>query len=272
VANRPLLTLTTDFGLADPYVAAMKGAILQHCPAAEIVDISHQVPSHHIVSGAFVLANAAPYFPPNTVHVVVVDPGVGTDRAVLVAQFGDQLYVFPDNGIITFVKESQPLQNMVQITKFNLLGIENPSNTFQGRDIFAPLAGYIFSGKPISKLGSIPAQYTLLDLPHPQAEEGKMTGRVIHVDHFGNLITNITLDHIHECWKNPDAANLEISCQGRRVGPLQTTYSQAESNQPISLINSMGLVELAINQGRFCDAYDAGIDAEVSILQVSAAE
>ena len=154
MANRPLVTLTTDFGLADPYAAAMKGVILHCCPEAQIVDISHQVPSHNILSGAFVLANAAPFFPPNTVHVVVVDPGVGTDRAILVAQFGDQLYVFPDNGIITFIKDAYPLQNMVEVKHFDLLGIESPSGTFHGRDVFAPLVGYIFSGKPISRLGS----------------------------------------------------------------------------------------------------------------------
>lgn len=270
MATRPLLTLTTDFGLADPYVAAMKGAILQHCPATEIMDITHQVPSHHIVSGAFVLANAAPFFPPNTVHLVVIDPGVGTDRSILVAQFGEQIYVFPDNGVITFIKESHPLQNMIQVTRFDLLDIETPSSTFHGRDIFAPLAGYIFRGQPISQLGSIPQSYTLLDLPQPRSDEKTMTGRGIHVDHFGNLITNITQKHMRECWPNPEEANLEVYCQGRPIGPLQSAYSRVDPGRPLALVNSMGMVELAVNQGRFCDAFNAGVDAEVSIQPAQA--
>lgn len=267
MANRPLVTLTTDFGLADPYVAAMKGVILQHCPEAQIVDISHQVPSHNILSGAFILANAAPFFPPNTVHVVVVDPSVGTNRSILVAQFGDQLYVFPDNGIITFVKDSYPLQNMVEVKKFDLLGIEGASNTFHGRDVFAPLVGYIFSGKPISRLGSVPQNFTLLDLPEPQADGGNMTGRVIHVDHFGNLITNITRQHMQDRWPKLDDAHLDVFCQGQHVGPLQTNYSQVPPGRPLALLNSMGMLELAVNQGRFSDAFDVGNGAEVSIRQ-----
>jgi S-adenosylmethionine hydrolase len=267
VADRPLVTVTTDFGLADPYVAAMKGVILQFSPDARIVDISHQVPSHQILSGAFVLANAAPFFPANTLHVVVVDPGVGDDRAILVAQFGDQIYVFPDNGIITFVKESHPLQNMVEVRHFELLDIRGASATFHGRDVFAPLVGYILSGKPISRLGSVPTHYTLLDLPEPKADDSEMTGSVIHVDHFGNLITNITKNHLQERWSNLGHANLEVYCQTQHVGLLQTTYSQVEPGRPLALINSMGMLELAVNQGRFSDAFDAGNGATVSVRQ-----
>ncbi|MBN1942342.1 MAG: SAM-dependent chlorinase/fluorinase [Phycisphaerae bacterium] len=264
MANRPLVTLTTDFGLADPYAAAMKGVILKSCPDAEIVDISHQVPSHNILSGAFILANAAPFFPPNTVHLVVVDPGVGTDRAILVAQFGDQIYVFPDNGIITFIKESYPLQNMVEIKDFGLLGIEGASGTFHGRDVFAPVVGYIFSGKPISHLGSVPQHYTLLDLPQPRSSDEEMAGRVIHVDHFGNLITNISRQHFPSHWKDPKAA-LEVYCQDQHVGPIRTAYGQVEPGRPLAVFNSMNLLELAVNRGRFCDAFDVGDGAEVTI-------
>jgi S-adenosylmethionine hydrolase len=272
VANRPLVTLTTDFGLADPYAAAIKGVILNYNPQAQIVDISHQVPSHHILSGAFILANAAPFFPPNTIHVVVVDPDVGTDRAILVAQFGDQLYVFPDNGIITFIKESYPLQNLVEVTNFELLGVDGVSATFHGRDVFAPIVGYILDGKPISRLGSVPENFTLLDLPEPQADGESITGRVIHVDHFGNLITNITQNHMQERWENLDEAGLEVYCQNQHVGPLKTTYSQVESGRPVALLNSMGMLELAVNQGRFSDAFDVGNDADVSVRRPSRPE
>ncbi|MBN1555927.1 MAG: SAM-dependent chlorinase/fluorinase [Phycisphaerae bacterium] len=265
MANRPLVTLTTDFGLADPYAAAMKGVILRHCPDAEIVDISHQVPSHQVLSGAYILANAAPFFPPNTVHVVVVDPGVGTDRAILVGQFGDQLYVFPDNGIITFVKEAYPLRNLVEVRELGLLGVEEVASTFHGRDIFAPLVGYIFSGKPISRLGMMPDSYTLLDLPEPRGQEGEINGQVIHVDHFGNLITNITRKHMLQRWENLTQAGLEVYCQGRHVGPLQSTYGQVEPGRPLALMNSMGMLELAVNLGRFRDSFDAGFGADVSV-------
>lgn len=265
MAERPLITVTTDFGLTDPYAAAMKGAILRHCPSAEIVDISHQVPSHNILSGAFLLAGAAPYFPPYTVHLVVVDPGVGTDRAILIGQFGEQLYVFPDNGIITFVKESAPLQNLVEVREWGLLNLETLSATFHGRDVFAPLAGYIFSGKPISRLGPVPEHYTLLDLPQPREQAGELAGCVIHVDHFGNLITNITRKHLLALLAGAHPEEGDVFCQGQHVGPVRTTYGDVEPGRPVALLNSLDLLELAVNQGRFRDAFDVGLGAEVTV-------
>jgi len=265
VAKRALVTLTTDFGLADPYVAAMKGAILSQCPLAELIDISHEIPPHQILSGAFVLAEAAPFFPPGTVHVVVVDPGVGTDRSVLVGLFAGQTYVFPDNGVITLIQERFTLEGLVVVRNLRLLSAGGASATFHGRDLFAPLVGYVLNGNPIRKLGPTPERYTLLKLPRPFGQGEDLLGRVLHVDRFGNLITNITRTHLQKRFSKLDALN--VSCQGRPVSPLRTTYGQVEPGRPLALINSMDLLELAVNQGRFCDVFQAAIGAEVAVRQ-----
>jgi S-adenosylmethionine hydrolase len=263
MAKRPLVTLTTDFGLTDPYVAAMKGTILRHCPSADIVDISHEVPPHDIFSGAFLLANAAPCFPEGTVHVAVVDPGVGTDRSILAGLFGGSVYVFPDNGVITFIKEMLPLQGLISVRNMNFLPQTPVSPTFHGRDIFGPLVGHILKGNPISRLGPTPAKYKLLEIPCPQPRGEELVGRAIYIDHFGNVISGISRAHLQERWKDLD--DLHVYCQGRHVGPILATYGLVETGRPLAIFNSMDLLELAVNQGRFCDVFNAPLGAEISV-------
>lgn len=262
---RPIITLLTDFGTADPYVAAMKGTILQVCPVAEIVDISHEIPPHDILAGAFVLANAAPAFPEGTVHVVVVDPGVGTGRGILVGQFGGQHYVFPDNGVISFIKEVLPLQGLVAVRNLQKLGFDQISHTFHGRDIMAPLAGHLAMGLNPADVGTTPSRYKLLDLPLPETDETSMAGRILYVDHFGNLISNIQDADIRSRFK--DRANIRIECNGQSVGPISETYGRVRPGETLALINSMGLLEIAICQGRACDILGAGIGADVTVTQ-----
>ena len=264
--KRALVTLLTDFGVADPYVAAMKGMILRYCPAADIVDISHDVPPHQILSGAFVLAGAAPYFPSGTLHVVVVDPGVGTNRAILIGRFGGQVFLFPDNGVITFVKEILPLEGLVSVRNFSFLQEEKEvSPTFHGRDLFAPLAGQILSKADIAKFGPTPSQYKLLELPVPYAQGNDLVGEVIHVDHFGNLISNITEQDVKRHWS--DVNSLQVNCNNRQVGFLAGTYALVQADSPLALFNSSGHVELAVNQGRACDLFQTGLGAEIRIRE-----
>jgi S-adenosyl-L-methionine hydrolase (adenosine-forming) len=266
MAKRALVTLTTDFGSADPYVGAMKGMILRHCPQADIVDITHDVPPHEVLSGAFTLAHSAPYFPDGTMHVVVVDPGVGTDRNILMGQFGGHYFLFPDNGVISFIKQIMPLQALVMVRNEAVLPPSSGiSTTFHGRDIFGPLAGKILSGVDINDLGPTPSTFKLLDLPDCQDEDDSILGWVIHVDHFGNLVSNITQDRVFRYWK--ETGSLSVDCRGKTVGPLLSTYADVERNQPLALFNSMGYLEIAVNQGRACDVFQASLGAKIRIRE-----
>lgn len=265
MAKEALVTLLTDFGTRDPYVAAMKGVLLRGCPRARLVDLSHEVPAHDVLAAAFILAESAPYFPPETLHVVVVDPGVGTERRILAARFGRQNFLFPDNGVIGFIARALPLEAIVVVRSTRYLPPINPSMTFHGRDIFAPVAAHILNGVDIRQLGPQPDTYKLLDISAPSEQGGGLTGEVIYADTFGNLITNISEEVVRERWES--LGRLHVHCNGRDVGTLQGTYAFVEPSQPLALFNSMGLLEIAVNRGRASDVLEAGIGAEVRVVE-----
>jgi S-adenosylmethionine hydrolase len=257
-----IITLLTDFGTVDPYVGAMKGVLMTAAPGVPIVDICHDVPPHNVLAAAFIIAQVAPYFPKETIHVIVVDPGVGTDRRILAARMADQTYLFPDNGVISFIAAALPMQAMAVVLNTKYLPPIMPSMTFQGRDVFAPVAAHLARGVPIAELGPQPDSYKLLELPHAVAENGHITGRVIYVDRFGNLITDIPQGMLEV---GRDLACLHVFCNGDDAGPLQATYALVDSGMPLALFNSMGLLEIAVNQGRACDFFSAGVGAPVVV-------
>ena len=259
----PLLTLLTDFGSQDAYPAAMKGMILSLCPRARIVDISHDVPAHDVVAGAFVLEQAAPYFPRGTVHVVVVDPGVGTDRRILVGRFDGRMYVFPDNGIITLIAERGPAEELVVVRNPAYLPARAASATFQGRDVFAPVVAHVLNGVDIRRLGPQPGTYRLLELPVYEETEDEIVGQVVYVDSFGNLVSNIPAEAVHGRWL--DLERVRGWCAGRTIGAIQAAYGFAEEGQPVLLFNSMGRVEVAVNRGRACDVFQAGLGTVIRL-------
>ncbi|MBT7171344.1 MAG: SAM-dependent chlorinase/fluorinase, partial [Phycisphaerales bacterium] len=215
---------------------------------------------------AYVLAHAAPYFPEGSIHVVVVDPGVGTDRSILVGQFGGQLFIFPDNGVITIIRKMLPLEGLVSVRDYKFLGDREVSPTFHGRDVFAPLAAAVSNGLRISDLGPTPPTYKLLDLPEPIWAGGTLVGKVVYVDRFGNLITSINERHIRERFL--PHGEFQISCNGHKVSGLKTTYGQAGLGEPLALIDSMGDLELAVNLGRACDEFDARPGMTVEVAQL----
>jgi len=260
---RPLATLLTDFGLSDPYVAAVKGAILSICPQANLVDISHQIAPGDVLAAAFVLAHSAPQFPPGTLHVVVVDPGVGTDRRILVGRFAGQNFLFPDNGVITLIAQTLPMEALHSVRNTQFVPPGGVSATFHGRDIFAPVAGHILNGLEIHHLGPQPDTYKTLQIPAPRLEGQEIIGQVLYVDHFGNLISNIPWDLLLQTFAAPDAVG--VSCGGRDVGMLRGTYGHQQAGEPLALVNSMSLVEVAVNTGRACDVLGAGVGSEVRI-------
>jgi S-adenosyl-L-methionine hydrolase (adenosine-forming) len=261
-----LVTLLTDFGSRDPYVAAMKGVILSAAPHAQIVDIAHDVPAHGVTAASFILAQVVPCFPPETLHVVVVDPGVGTDRRILAARFGGQALLFPDNGVITHLAGVLPLEEIYAVRNSQFVPPPGQvSMTFHGRDIFAPVAGHILNGLDLRLLGPQPDTYKLLDLPQPRQDGGLIVGQVIYIDGFGNLVSNISAEMIVAQFGAFDRVTAQ--CGGRDVGQLQGTYAFVAAGEALALINSMRLVEVAVNQGRACDVFGAGVGSEVRIVQ-----
>ena len=268
MAKQFLATLLTDFGTHDAYVAAMKGVILRSCPRAQIVDISHEIPAHDVLAAAMVLAGAARYFPPETLHVVVVDPGVGTDRRILAGTFEGQTYLFPDNGVITMVAERGPAEELVIVRHPDFTTPRHLSQTFHGRDVFAPLAAEILKGLDIRRLGPQPETFTLLDLPVCEEGPNELIGQVMYVDVFGNLVSNIPAARVYACWA--DFEGVRGSLAGRDVGPIQGAYGFVEPGEPVMVINSTGLVEIAVNRGRACDVLQAGVGTVVRLTSDAA--
>ena len=263
MAKRMVATLLTDFGLRDPYVAAMKGVILSGCGRVQLVDISHEVPPQDVLGAALILGEAARYFPPRTLHVVVVDPGVGTERRILAARYGDQRFLFPDNGVITWVDARLPLEEMVVVRNTQYLPAVEPSMTFHGRDIFAPVAAHILNGLDIRRLGPRPETYKLLEIPTPVAAEGRIAGEIIYVDAFGNLISNIPAALVMEHFDDLELA--EVACGGQTVGRIRGTYDFVKPGEPLALFNSMRLLEVAVNRGRADQTLHLGSAAAVRV-------
>jgi S-adenosylmethionine hydrolase len=266
MAKNRVVTLLTDFGLADPYVAAMKGVILSIAPGATLVDLSHDVPAGDVMTGAFVLRQAFPYFPAGTVHCAVVDPSVGTDRRIMAACYAGQSIVFPDNGVITFVDRDQPLEEIVVVRNEQYFLARTVSTTFHGRDIMAPVAARLADGLSLAALGPPPERFKLLDLPPPcKGADGSLVGQVIYVDKFGNLISSLSADMVDLAPR--DRTGPDVYCGERRLGPLQVSYAFVPPGEPLALINSMSLVEVAVNGGRACDVLSAGLGTPIRLTK-----
>jgi S-adenosylmethionine hydrolase len=238
VASRPIVTLTSDFGLSDAYVAQMKARILRECPDVRLIDVTHNVPPQDVLCGSISLERAVDGFPPGTIHLAVVDPGVGTDRRLLLVKINGQIVVCPDNGLITWTWRSHPPGNAHEITwrptKF--------SATFHGRDVLAPVCGRIACGEPIARFARPIHDPMLLDLA-PANNDAKR-GQIIHVDHFGNATTNIAVDDVRG--RNSPRA---IRVKGRAVGKIRKTYWDVAPGKPLALIGSSGLLEIAVRDG-----------------------
>ncbi len=250
------ITLTTDFGLNDGYVGVMKGVILGILPWAQIVDISHAIAPQQVLDASYVLSTAAPYFPRNTVHVVVVDPGVGTERRPLAVFTDRAVYIGPDNGVFSRVYRDENVQSIRQLANPSYR-LPRISNTFQGRDIFAPAAAHIAGGVPLQSLGPEVTDPVQVTLPQPQRlDDGGLKGQVIYVDRFGNLITNIPVD-----WLG-GRADWRFEIGGVVIDSFSSTYGRVQPNEPVVLGGSAGLIEVAVRDNH-AGAY-LGLAAGVS--------
>ncbi len=236
-----VITITTDFGHQGPFVGVMKGRILTRFPAARIIDLTHEIVVHWPAEAGFWLARAFAFFPPGTVHVAVVDPGVGTSRDIIVATAEGHFFVAPDNGLLAPVASRSREVQLVRLTPARLarIGITHPSATFHGRDIFAPVAAELAAGHCApGELGEVADVLVPSWVEDPTVEAGSVSGVVITIDHFGNLITNI------------DAALLErfrmpLVHAGNHAFPLLRTYGDTRPGEYLALINSFGVIEIA---------------------------
>jgi S-adenosylmethionine hydrolase len=247
-ADRPIITLLTDFGTADSYVAQMKGIILQRQPAAQIIDITHEIPPQDIFRAACVLADAYPQFPPDTVHVVVVDPGVGSDRRILCLHAARQLFLAPDNGVLEFVLRSTKSEALVEVSgKWYFR--EDVSSTFHGRDIFAPVAGHLAGGIKPGRLGRPAKDIVRLEVPEVKIGPESITGEVIHTDRFGNLVTNIEKKHLAAVFQGAKSSQFLVRVGGREIRGLSLNYAEKQAGELLSLIGSSGRLEISLSGG-----------------------
>jgi len=257
-----VITLTTDFGLKDPYVASMKGVILSLAPEARIVDISHEVPPQGIVEGGFTLACAFPHFPKGTIHVLVVDPGVGTSRRLLLARTENHFFLAPDNGALGLVFDVEPPREIREISAIHYSRPE-VSPTFHGRDILAPAAARLARGTLASHLGDPTQEFVPSPLPPPEPLEGsRLRLRVITADRFGNLILNLRQQQYHELAGASSGERFSLEIASRRISRLVRTYGEAAPRELVALFNSSGYVEVAVREGSAARTLACGAGAE----------
>ncbi len=240
-----IITLTTDFGTSSPYVASIKGSLLTVNPTAQLIDLTHAVAPQNVKQAAVVLADVTPLFPAGTLHAVVVDPGVGTDRKIIYAEIGEQRYLAPDNGVLSYLARTSPPRLIVELTESRFWRAAI-SNTFHGRDIFAPVAGHLAAGIPPGQLGRVNERMNFLDWPEPQVQNDEVRAEVLYVDSFGNLITNLSLDALRQ-WSGNDT--VLISVADRETSEFVTTYGKCQPGELVALGDSQGRLELAIVNG-----------------------
>ena len=236
-----IVTLLTDFGTRDTFVGVMKGVILSIAPDARLVDLTHHVPPQDVHAGAFALKTAYRYFPPGTVHLAVVDPGVGGARRPVAAHIGDYLFVGPDNGLLSHVLAREPLRRAVALdnVRYHL----PVSRTFHGRDIFAPAAACLAAGTPLESLGTPLQRLLTLPLSCPVVRPEQITAHVVYVDVFGNLFTDVTEETA------ADWGALEAEIGGRRLPASAASYSAVPEGHPVALFGSSGHLEIAVRNG-----------------------
>ena len=260
----PIITFTTDFGLHDPWVGSIKGAALSVNPDATLVDISHCVSAHNIIEGAFILGQAYSSYPKGTVHVAVVDPGVGGSRAPILIVTEKYFFVGPDNGIFTFAVEGEVLVTVVELTGTDFFA-PRVSATFHGRDIFAPVAGHLSLGKAPTLMGEELSRAPVsLDLPAAATSgSGVVKGEVVFVDTFGNLVTNIRETEVDSLGLDP--ADVEVDIGWRKVLGLGSTYGDVAEGTALALVGSLGLIEIACRMTSASDKLGVSVGDPVEV-------
>ncbi len=256
-----IVTITTDFGHKGPFAAVMRGVILSRLPTAQVVDLMHDIPAQWPPEAGFWVSRAYRYFPAGTVHLAIVDPGVGTERMILLAEVDGHMFMAPDNGLLASFLESAPGPRVFHLDMKKLLsrGVAAPSNTFHGRDIFAPAAAMLASGElGIADLGTPTDEWIPGWIDDPQVQPDKVTGSIVTIDSFGNLISNID-EALLRGFADP-----AVTIAGHKV-PLRQTYGRATPGDHLALVNSFGVVEIACAEGNAAESLGLGRGAPIVV-------
>ncbi len=262
-----IVTITTDFGHKGPFAAVMRGVILTRLPTAQVVDLMHEIPAQWPPEAGFWVSRAYQYFPPGTVHLAIVDPGVGTERKILLAAVDGHFFMAPDNGLLASLLDAadDPAVFNLDLQRLEAYGVDAPSNTFHGRDIFAPAAALLASGEAsLEDLGTPTTEWIPGWLDEPDVQQHKVTGSIVTIDSFGNLISNIDAALIADF---PEPA---VTIAGRSV-PMRQTYGRATPGDHLALINSFGVVEIACAEGNADESLSLGRGAPIVVAATAEA-
>jgi S-adenosylmethionine hydrolase len=261
----PIVTLTTDYGTSDHLVGTLKGVLLSIHPEIQIVDICHSVVPYDVLDGALCIGAAYKYFPSRTVHMVVVDPGVGTARRPILVSANNQYFIAPDNGVLSMVYERESPVAVRHITSEHYF--QRPvSETFHGRDIFAPVAAWLTKNWQGEAFGEVIEDHVKFALPRPKTQDGAMRGAVLKVDHFGNLMTNFALEDLPETKRQ--AGPIVMTVGGKPVKQMVANFAAGPAGEAVALVGSSGFIEIAMNKGNAARALAVNRGAEV-ILQIA---
>lgn len=263
-----LITLTTDFGVGDEYVGVMKGVILSINPSAKIVDITHHIMPQDLHEAAYTISASYKYFPEGSIHVIVVDPGVGSRRKIIALSIDNQIFLAPNNGILSHVMKTKPVEKAVCVENKTYFR-RTISRTFHGRDIFAPVAAHLTTGVPITQLGAAMDQNKIIRLEFNDpdwSEEEELVGSVVWVDRFGNLGTNIHRDHINKHFPPGLHKNLMVVLAEKEIKGLSTSYMDVGLKNPLAIIGSRGYLELAVCCGHAGQFFQAQKGDKVKIF------
>ncbi len=259
-----LITLLTDFGDRDWFVASMKGAILTINPHATIVDLSHHVPPHSVEDASYLLKSCYRYFPNGTVHVAVVDPGVGSARRAITVKSARYFFLAPDNGVLSYIfDDEQPVEvREINQRKFRR---ESPGRTFDGRDLFAPAAARLTKQEPFESYGPVIGDYQTFPIAQPHWEQATLVGEIVYVDRFGNMISNLTQQHLEEVRLVAKGRQLSILIGKRIIEGLVESYSEGMAEKPSALINSDGKLEVFLKEASAADLLQLGRGARIEV-------
>jgi S-adenosylmethionine hydrolase len=255
-----IVALLSDFGTRDHYVGSMKGVVLSVCPAATLVDLTHDIPPQDILSGALTLRDAYRAFPAGTVFLTVVDPGVGSARRAIAADAGGYRFTGPDNGVLWLALEDAGTPRIVELRE-RKFARSQVSRTFEGRDRFAPAAGWLARGMDVAAFGPVVSDPTRLVVPQPLVGHDTIDGEVLSVDRFGNLITNISASIL----QGFPTTRVGVSIGGRTIDGIVGTYADADAHTPCALIGSNGYLEIAVNGGSAASVLHVGRGAKVAL-------
>jgi S-adenosyl-L-methionine hydrolase (adenosine-forming) len=260
--SNPIITLTTDYGTNDHLVGTLKGVILKINPDVTIVDITHHVTPYDLLDGAFAIGAAYSFFPARTIHIVVVDPGVGTDRRPLLVTSENQYFVAPDNGVLSLIYERDP-NVVVRHANVEHYYLQPVSKTFHGRDVFAPIAAWLAKSGQTASMGDVIDDYKKFAMPRPKAIDGTLKGVVLRVDAFGNLITNFRAEDLSEDARQAGKVQFQVGTHS--VSRLVETFALGTAGEPIAYVGSSGYVEIGLNKGNAARTLALGRGAAVTL-------